>query len=169
MDLVYINDINRAITSAGYEITRGRQGLVSAPFMLNFHKAAVVSRMGDVEAAETMRMDAAIRRIQAWVRSFSPPACRECGMWRCQDDGRCEWCVGKEEQEWKGECACGAREYIEGLCADCYWEEDARDKRARRALRPPPPIRIPVRDLEEEEEDDNDHMFEREGWGPRVY
>jgi hypothetical protein len=129
--------------------------------------------MGDVEKAEDIRMDAAIRRIQTWVRNRpTKPICVACG-WVCAMEGtgmRCEWCYGEEEHEVRPDCGCGSGDpvYIDDLCADCYWEEDAREKRQRRALRPPPPIRIPICDLEEDEED-NDHMFEREGWGPRVY
>jgi hypothetical protein len=140
--------------------------------MLDFHKTVVLSRMGDVEKAEDIRMDAAIRRIQTWVRNRpTKPMCVECG-WVCAMDGtgmRCEWCCGEEEHEVRPDCGCGSGDpvYIDDMCADCYWEDDSRQKRKRRALRPPAPIRIPICDLEEEE--DNDHMFEREGWGPRVY
>jgi hypothetical protein len=176
MDMFYLNELNRAITSLGWVIYRARRDLLSAPFMLDFHKTVVLSRMGDVEKAEDTRMDAAIRRIQAWVRErtlMTPPICVACG-WSCAMEGgdmKCEWCCGEEEREERPDCGCGSGDpvYIDDLCADCYWEEDAREKRARRALRPPPPIRIPICDLEEELDDDDSHMFEREGWAPRVY
>lgn len=173
MDMFYLNELNRAITSLGWVIHRARRDLLSAPFMLDFYKTVVASRMTDVEKAEETRMDAAIRRIQSWVRTLTtPPTCVACG-WSCAMEGgdmKCEWCCVEEDEEERMPCGCGSGDpvYIDDLCADCYWEEDAREKRQRRALRPPPPIRIPVRDLEEEE-DDNDHMFEREGWGPKVY
>jgi hypothetical protein len=153
-----------------YTIARARRELAKGQGCPEFYQLSVLTRQKDVEEA---RAELAVRSIQSWVRSFAAPACRECGMWRCQEDGCCEWCIGKEEQGERGVCACGEVEYIEGLCADCFWEEDARDKRAARALRPPPPIRIPpIKDEdpeEDEEEDDNSHMFEREGWAPRVY
>jgi hypothetical protein len=168
MDMVYLNNLNREIVYMAYAIGRARRELSEGLYPLEFYQLSVLARQKDVEEA---RAELAVRRIQEWFRSLPAPACRECGAWRCQEDGCCEWCIGKEEQGDRGVCACGEVEYIEGMCADCFWEEDARDKRERRALRPPPCIRIPPVKVEEseEEEDDNSHMFKREGWGPRVY
>jgi hypothetical protein len=166
MDMVYINNLNREIVYMAYAIQRARRELREGLFPLEFYQLSVLARQKDVEEA---RAELAVRRIQSWVRSLPPPTCRECGVWQCKEDGRCEWCIGNEDRGERGVCACGEVEFMEGMCADCFWEEDARDKRAARALRPPPPIQIPQIKDEDPEEDDDAHMFEREGWAPRVY
>ena len=160
MDMVYLNNLNREIVYMAYAITRARRELSEGQGCLDFYQLVVLARQRDVEEA---RADLAVRRIQAWVRSFPAPVCRDCG-WGSppQNDGLCDWCVGNREEQMvvvmcAGRCECGEVEYIEGLCADCFWEEDARFKRVARALRPPPRIRVPPVDLREPEV-----------WAPRV-
>lgn len=166
MYMVYLNDLNRAITSLGNAIAVARRELHTTPFLLDFHKTRILSRMETVSECEEVCFPAVT-------------TCTSCGWAVAQCEGLCEWCRGKQEEEgWRsecGECACGEREFLEGMCADCFWEDDARFKHQARAIHPPPPISIPrgkveePEEEEEEEEDDDGHMYEREGWGPRVY
>jgi hypothetical protein len=154
LDMFYLNEVNRATTSLACVIHRARRELVIAPFMLDFYKTAVASRMADVTKAENARMLVAVRRLQSWCRTYwAPVSCVKCG-WVCATEkgAMCKECWGEQEDDTYG---------------GGYYSEDVE----RGALRPPPPIRIPERDPDDFEipEDDDDHMYEREGWGPRVY
>ena len=162
MDMVYLNILNYAITTLVYTIARARRELAEGLFPLEFYQRSILSRRKDVEEA---REDLAARRIQSWIRSLPPPTCQECGWGDCQEDGFCEWCLGKAEDDdgegWRGTCACGEVELCDGLCADCYWDMRAERKRAcreGRSILPPPPIRIPL----------NPNTEDESTFGPRV-
>lgn len=85
---------------------------------------------------ELAEQNKAAALIQQVYRSFKAPKpavkISETGTLIAEDDRQDE-----EDEEEAEECACGfgSRVWINGLCADCYWEEDAAIKRQRRAAR----------------------------------
>ena len=154
MEMLHLNDLNRAITSLGNAIAVARRELRTTPFLLDFHKTRILSRMDTVSECEAVCFPA-------------PIVCTDCGWGTAQYGELCVWCHGKQEEEegWRGTCGCGEVELCDGLCADCYWDMRAQRKqdcREGRSLLPPPPIRLPPPAEEpEEEEDDNSHLYER--------
>lgn len=65
MDMVLLNNLNREIVALAYAIARARRQLRATPFLLDYHKTSVLSRIGDMEEAEA-ELSAAIEEDDGW-------------------------------------------------------------------------------------------------------